>query len=872
MSKDKKTTRSLSLDETNINNVSEETKEENIVEQNQEVENEIDQKIIDLVEQNKLFIKKSKTGGEFYEKGIVNEFTKNPILKKAEKTVNNSTSVSPDSSFTRGAEIIEIDKDILDRSSVEDISAMQALTNNKVDEVNRFRQKHIDYGNNNALHEIISQKIFALTGMSSPDTKIMVDENKIRENGVIEISIISPMVTGYKDLGDFLIDNSLKNFISPEKIGFWESKKEEIESINNQETFNDKDKLRRIKLFSEIYEILPNYFHNEIEKSFAASKFVHNWDFANLNLNNIGCVFEKDHDNNIVSFKSVFVDFGNSGAIGFGGKYKDLSHQRANTEAKSKDKKPRDYDPAISLTKDEEKLVKFKTGNEVKRIVESCFSDVENESSLDKTFKGKLKLQAKNNLISKLDNEELDSNIKSTILSIQQNQETQEIKDLLKEEILRICQNKNPSHEEKKLQDQLRNKAINSLYLSLVEAKESEITESSNFALRNEELIRSIIFKETHHIREEEAKLNIDDKTTGLLTFSDLPRNIAFSFLFKNAIKQKNDSLVEKQDLNESFYRDSEIEMAFRLSLIPDQSIDYLIEKWDLSKEFPLIFVSKNEIENPEKYQGEELANFFKERKNTLVKSVPQEVINKWIEKNYVKAVCAEESVKSSIFEQTDSKYNIQEENSLSKKPILNFENELNFIVNEIKSEIEKKKEEIKEEIFNSDEEIKKMKEDSDKKQELINKNNNAKIMLESFQEVKNLKSVKDTIDDNIILLEIDIKGLSKNMEEKTEEALNKELVEYINKKSKEWNMKIFNSDPSYNILDFKRISKEVKSQKIGEGKIDEDIMNSSIVENFIKNLDKISDGRQNIPSLSPNANFYNKFSNTKNLGTQTNL
>jgi hypothetical protein len=98
-----------------------------------------------------------------------------------------------------------------------------------------------------------------------------------------------------------------------------------------------------------IYQIMPDYFHTEIEKSFAASKFIANWDFANLNLNNIGCRFTLNREGEVIGFESVFVDFGNSGAIGFKGKYKENSLDHANTEAKNFTESPKDYDPALAF-------------------------------------------------------------------------------------------------------------------------------------------------------------------------------------------------------------------------------------------------------------------------------------------------------------------------------------------------------------------------------------------------------------------------------------------------------------------------------------------------------------------------------------------
>jgi len=131
-----------------------------------------------IAEENDLFLESCRNDGILAKRGMATNFVENPILKKAEKTVNNSTSVIDSStSFTRNADIIEINTAVLARSSAEDVAALEALTSKK-DEVSRFRRKHVDYGNNNAMHEVISQKLYALTGMTSPDTKIMVDKKR----------------------------------------------------------------------------------------------------------------------------------------------------------------------------------------------------------------------------------------------------------------------------------------------------------------------------------------------------------------------------------------------------------------------------------------------------------------------------------------------------------------------------------------------------------------------------------------------------------------------------------------------------------------------------------------------------------------------
>lgn len=807
-----------------------------------------------IAEENDLFLESCRNDGILAKRGMATNFVENPILKKAEKTVNNSTSVIDSStSFTRNADIIEINTAVLARSSAEDVAALEALTSKK-DEVSRFRRKHVDYGNNNAMHEVISQKLYALTGMTSPDTKIMVDKKEVRESGALEISIISPMIVGYKDLGDFLIEGSATRFIAPENHDKWKSAAEEIKSINDSSITTDQDKLRRVKLMSEIYDMLPNYFHNEIEKSFAASKFIGNWDFANFNLNNIGCEFELDGEGQVISFRSAFVDFGNSGVIGFGGKYKELSLERANTEAKPQDKKPKDYDPALKLNEEEERLVTEEIIKEITRI-----NNDTNLSKSDKKLRSKLIEEAGNNIIGqgfKIEEEE---------------------EKIMMEEMIKICTTNSQSPSQKKLKNQVRNKAVNSILGNLI-YQESPSEENSA-------LIKSLLFKESHHIREEEAGMEIDPDSTGFLTISDLPRNTPFALLFRNVLKQKFNAAINALQLDEasdpsdfldpdkkqpihlkkSFYRDSEIEMAFRLSLIPDEAISYVINKWDLSEDFPQIFVMPDNIEDPERYRGEALANIFKQRKNTLTSLIPAEIINDWIANNKAKAIAAEESVKMSLFEQTDAECNISR-NSISERVLPDVKcGKVSELACAIKDSIEKEKIRIiKDQHFPQTEEIK-------SKRELLSENIESRQGLEELPMSEKTARAISTFMKNEDQLKSDLDKLQKQLKKLEEKSTAKLILEFIKDNSARWNAEIIDSDPSYNLFDLKRISKIIKTvsnqeslknsessansfnsitsldESYSSDEVSKHSINAVIYEEFIKILDKISSPVQNI-------------------------
>ncbi len=605
---------------------------------------------------------------------------------------------------------------------------------------------------------------------------------------------------------------------------------------------------------SEIYDMLPNYFHNEIEKSFAASKFIGNWDFANFNLNNIGCEFELDGEGQVISFRSAFVDFGNSGVIGFGGNYKELSLERANTEAKPQNKKPKDYDPALKLNEEEERLVNEEIIRETIRI-----NNETNLSKSDKKLRSKLIEEAGNNIIG------------------QEFETDEEEEEILMKEMIKICTTNSQSSSQKKLKNQVRNKAVNSILGNLI-YQESPSEENSA-------LIKSLLFKESHHIREEDAGMEIDPDSTGFLTISDLPRNTPFALLFRNVLKQKFNAAINALQLDEasdpsdfldpdkkqpihlkkSFYRDSEIEMAFRLSLIPDEAISYVINKWDLSEDFPQIFVMPDNIEDPERYRGEDLADIFKQRKNTLTSLIPDEIINDWIANNKAKAIAAEESVKMSLFEQTDAECNISR-NSISERVLPDVKcGKVSELACAIKDSIEKEKIRIiKDQHFPQTEEIK-------SKRELLSENIESRQGLEELPMSEKTARAISTFMKNEDQLKSDLDKLQKQLKKLEEKSTAKLILEFIKDNSARWNAEIIDSDPSYNLFDLKRISKIIKTvsnqeslknsessansfnsitsldESYSSDEVSKHSINAVIYEEFIKILDKISSPVQNI-------------------------
>lgn len=542
--------------------------------------------------------------GKFEKSGKVINFYYNRFFKNISSNGEDSEDIQKDATAsTREAFYFGYDKNVSSQNSRDDAIAKE-LPDGKD---SKFRAKRIKYGNHNAMWEILSGHLYRLTGLEAPDTRMVICE-KYDEEKIPDIYVASPLVTGYHDLGDFLVNETvITAFLAEKDLEKWKEAQQKIQLINAKsgslEGITAEDKINRLKAMEEIYLLLPSYVHEEVEKSFAASKFIHNWDFANLNLNNIGVKFTFNKDRKVTSFKSVFVDFGNSGAIGFGGKYKELSLEKANSEAKKKSEKPLDYDPSLAF----------------------------NEAELNLILEKELEITGHS------------SSAQSTAQKV-------------------------------------RRQAIQLISQELVE-KEATLSETEK------SLRRSIIFKDTHHIREQEAGLEID-KLTGFLTFSDLPRNLPFSFLLKPALKEKNKSLSSPEiaydsipaylkdpntkpslNLSEKIFRDSEIEMAFRLSLISDTAIERVVRDWYLFEEFPEIFSATRATTDDTKTSEEasaiseeiisrhqtsdQIIEIFKERRNILVNSVPQKIIDDWIAKNPFQAIAAQEEVSLAILRET---------------------------------------------------------------------------------------------------------------------------------------------------------------------------------------------------------------------------
>jgi len=558
-----------------------------------------------------------------------------------------------------------------------------------------FRTKRIKYGNFNAMWEVLSGQLYALTGMVAPDLRLIMLQGESADS-LPEMCVASPIISAFQDLGDFLLEDAVW-FIEQSDIAAWGEYRNIIKEINESSrkgAIPAADKLRRLAAMEKIYEMLPPYFHREIEKAFAASKFIANWDFANFSLANIGCCFSLDSDQQVVKVESVFVDFGNSGVIGFGGKTKEQSLERANVEAKPHHEGSRDYDPELKLNDAEKKFL----------------------------------LEAAKNLgfVGEWQDFEKDKNIFSRLM-------------------------------------------------------EAALDEYEQYAALGEEernILRSILFKKARHILEMETKMEVAP-TVGLLTSSDLPRTLPFAFLFRDVVRQKTH---QRDEFDRAYYSDSEIEMAFRLSLIPDEAIKIVVEKWNLFDRFPTIFSPSGEVGNPDQFRNENVIQMFIKRRDDLRATIPQDVIDNWVIKNKPRAIAAQSQIELAIEQRVGpgifkSGYLLDAKSAKSKSDLDIQEIKFSAMACQIRDEIllfEKKLE----------------------KDEMVEEKKVGMIKLLKDLEAVGSQRIKDKI-----IEDVDI------MEEELRFKMMQDRINFFEKNIAKW-AECFDVDPSYNPFDLGRIRK----------------------------------------------------------------
>lgn len=195
--------------------------------------------------------------------------------------------------------------------------------------------------------EILSAKLMALTGIKTPKT-FFCPSKRTEEKFVY---IASQRIKGYRDLSSFLTDFLEQR--SASVLGY--GKKAEylnlLEKLKTlKEQGNEADiKKRRIGLYSQIYQLLPQVLKDSFNELYACSLWLGHWDFLNFSMDNCGFVVEhkKKGDKKYVDISASMVDFGNCLYSGFKGERKRYSYSYANMPAKQKLSNPKDYDPEL---------------------------------------------------------------------------------------------------------------------------------------------------------------------------------------------------------------------------------------------------------------------------------------------------------------------------------------------------------------------------------------------------------------------------------------------------------------------------------------------------------------------------------------------
>jgi hypothetical protein len=210
----------------------------------------------------------------------------------------------------------------------------------------------------NTLHEVFCAHLIAAMGFECAPRTLFIAEGSDDANNV---RIGSPLVEGFLDLGEFLLERGVDHVPSAAEQDryqqFLRAYAQEQETIKGHVArLHDllsaypkggydrlspaehgrlqplRDAYRRqIERQQGMLDLLPTPFHQTLRHAFYVSEIVGNWDFLNHDFANTGFV---------VGAKGVrvhTVDFGNAGAMGFGGLSKQANGRHPNVPARIDD-------------------------------------------------------------------------------------------------------------------------------------------------------------------------------------------------------------------------------------------------------------------------------------------------------------------------------------------------------------------------------------------------------------------------------------------------------------------------------------------------------------------------------------------------------
>ena len=261
----------------------------------------------------------------------------------------------------------------------------------------RFRVKDIKYGNERAAQEVMAGAVMALTGLDAPTARLAANGQHLfhpsaqsREDHSDHMNrperfvyIASPLIPGYKDLGELvntpeLVRPEIERFGGARAAARYDAARARYQAAERREAVisahvGERDEVQRMigkarqmprsaadqselqRLESDLwkkwrqvrrekydsslamFDELPEHLRYQVHMAHTAALLTHNWDEYNWGLANTGFAAVGPDSRN---WRVATVDHGNSLLAGFGGRQKMNSLLRANTLARLDDPRP----------------------------------------------------------------------------------------------------------------------------------------------------------------------------------------------------------------------------------------------------------------------------------------------------------------------------------------------------------------------------------------------------------------------------------------------------------------------------------------------------------------------------------------------------
>jgi hypothetical protein len=261
-----------------------------------------------------------------------------------------------------------LDKVILDSADLDPVEANSATEGASTQasqfradpEGKRYRLKFNAGRPQVTFHEIFAGQLLNAMGFSHAPKATLVSDaaGKLGEAPEV-VWIASPELKGFQDTGTFLVKSGencveaalqanyqlhLQTYHQAKGDAAKQLERPEVAALLARYKKGGFDKLtpqehtvlqplrdcyrRALHAQDKMYDLLPPEFHRQLLHAFYTSEIIGNWDFMNHERANTGFTVE----NGKVVVHTV--DYGNSGPIGFGGKFKEQSGAAANQAAR----------------------------------------------------------------------------------------------------------------------------------------------------------------------------------------------------------------------------------------------------------------------------------------------------------------------------------------------------------------------------------------------------------------------------------------------------------------------------------------------------------------------------------------------------------